>query len=279
MLITLVVASGSKGNNMIKITLKGGLGNQMFQYAYGRNLSIMRNTELKLDLTHLIYPDKIDTLREFKLNAFDICANIYKPIKRPLLKIFFSKIINKVLKKEQFFQSEKYFKNNENTIRKEIVLKKPLSTYSLEILNLILSKNNPVSLHIRRGDYVSNAKTNIHHGLCPIEYYEKSIEYIKLKINSPTFFIFSDDIHWAKDNLKSTSEMIFVSKPEIPDYEELILMSKCSHHIIANSSFSWWGAWLNPNPSKIVVAPKKWLNNVNIDTTDICPSEWIRIQP
>jgi hypothetical protein len=161
-------------------------------------------------------------------------------------------------------------------VRKEFTLKEPLSAISQEYTNKILDTKNAVSIHIRRGDYVLNTSTNKHHGVCNLDYYEAAVEYIREKIESLTFFIFSDDIAWVKENLK-LDNAVFVSSPEIKDYEELILMSKCKHNIIANSSFSWWGAWLNQNPDKIVIAPRQWTTKKTADELDILPKSWIQI--
>jgi hypothetical protein len=177
-----------------------------------------------------------------------------------------------------YWQTEKYFADQAQTIRKELTLKNPLSRPALKIQNDIMNSNNSVSLHIRRGDYVENAKTNQYHGTCSLGYYSKALEYITNKIGRDiNIFVFSDDIDWVKNNLKFDFPTTYVSSKEIPDYEELILMSKCKHNIIANSSFSWWGAWLNNNSGKIVIAPKRWANKDEDSFKDIIPSSWIKI--
>ena len=142
----------------------------------------------------------------------------------------------------------------------------------LPSLKTVLSECNTVSIHIRRGDY---KKYNF---FLPISYYERAIEYIKNKIEDPIFLVFSDDIQWVKTHVKFEDEVFFVSQEKLEDYEELILMSKCKHNIIANSSFSWWGAWLNTNDKKIVIGPNRWFDTIGKNAGyNIMPSEWIRL--
>lgn len=131
-------------------------------------------------------------------------------------------------------------------------------------------------MHIRRGDYVANPKIAAYHGVCGMNYYQKAVQIIKEKITNPTFFIFSDDINWAKENFKG-DEYYFVSNKEIKETEDLILMSLCKHNIIANSSFSWWGAWLNKNHEKTVIAPRHWLNIKKDIAGKVLPDSWIKI--
>lgn len=257
------------------INLSGGLGNQMFQYAYGRKLTLIEKKEVIFN-TSFFKQNKTDTPRPFLLNKFTIDpSSQFKNINESFCKKFFKKVYSKITGKYDLFQSEKYFKEIKDVIRNEFTLKDPLSPTAQELKDRIVSSNNPISLHVRRGDYVSNFKTNQYHGTCTIDYYEKAVEIIKGKIQSPTFFIFSDDIEWVKENLK-IEDAVYVSNPLLTECEELILMSTCSHHIIANSTFSWWGAWLNPNNDKIVIAPKKWTNKKNLNK-DVLPSSWLQI--
>ena len=135
---------------------------------------------------------------------------------------------------------------------------------------------NAVSVHVRRGDYVNNKNANAFHGVCSPEYYRKAIELIAKRVDSPKYFVFSDDIEWVKEHIEIPNA-VFVSQKDIADHEELVLMSKCKHAIIANSSFSWWGAWLNANPNKLVIAPKQWVSDSRVNTVDAIPAEWVRI--
>ena len=124
----------------------------------------------------------------------------------------------------------------------------------------IAQPKKSVALHVRRGDYVTNKSTNSFHGTCTVEYYQKAVDELTKRIGSISLFMFSDDIEWVRQNLKFPIPTTYVEHADMPDYERMILMSHCEHNIIANSSFSWWGAWLNQNPEKIVIAPERWFN-------------------
>jgi len=263
---------------VIKIKLKGGLGNQMFQYAYGRKLILLDKKDVVFDISFFgDARESIDTNRPFLLDKFIINNSIkFENIKENFFQKIVKKIISNITGEYGFYQNEKYFKDIEDVIRKEFTLKDQLSGVSKKAEVEISNSKNSVSIHIRRGDYVTDKNTNIHHGTCGLDYYQNAIKYILDVVESPTFFIFSDDIEWVKENLK-IENCVYVSNPEIKDYEELILMSKCRHNIIANSSFSWWGAWLNKTSDKIIVAPKQWLANKTANELDILPSSWIQI--
>ena len=285
---------------MIIIKLNGGLGNQLFQYSLGRKLSIKNNDIFKLDLSGFTK----DNPRSYSLGHFNIVENLAKKEdvakfnKKGLSKLFekikpyYKKSVIKykgydfdqnILKLsgnfylDGYWQSEKYFQDIENTIRKEITLKEPLPSKYYELINAIKNSDS-VSVHIRRGDYVANKKFSKIYNSLDEKYYQRAIKFIAERISDPRFFIFSDDIEWAKRNLDIPYPKIFVSgENEMKDYEELILMSLCKHNIIANSSFGWWGAWLNKNPDKIVISPDKWFNNETDSAKDLIPQNWIRL--
>ena len=265
---------------MMIIKLKGGLGNQLFQYAYGRNMELS-GKKVVFD-TSFFYANKarIDTARDFKLNNFNIQTKTDFLQKNQSISDFFAKILIRLgLKENGFWQSEKYFKNIENDIRKEFTLKNPLSGASAVWKEKMSKTENSVSVHIRRGDYVQNTKTNAYHGTCDIGYYENAIEKIIGITDDKNIevFVFSDDINWAKENIKFLYPTSFVSSSEIADYEELYLLSICKYNIISNSSFSWWSAWLNQNGDKIVIAPKQWTTSKTSNQLDILPKTWIQI--
>jgi Glycosyl transferase family 11 len=175
-----------------------------------------------------------------------------------------------------YWQSEKYFIDCSKLIRKDFTFKNELDSYNLKLKSKI-DKTNSVSIHIRRGDYVNNLNTNATHGLCSIDYYIKAVNYITERIESPYFFVFSDDIEWAKKNIMLNFPCQFISHNiGSKSYLDMQLMSLCKHNVIANSSFSWWGAWLNSNDNKIVIAPRKWFA-VNTDICDLIPSNWISL--
>ena len=271
---------------MIIVNIIGGLGNQMFQYAIGKALSLKSKQKLKLDLTSFKnYP-----LRNFELDVFKIDPEIasteeISQVKQNKLNFtekyfhFDSEILdlNQSAFLVGYWQSEKYFINYKNIILKEFILKNELSHQSNQFQKIIESTVS-VSLHIRRGDYVTNPTTNSVHGTCSLAYYKNAVSLISNRLKDPHFFIFSDDLDWAKENLDFIDNITFVELDEnIPDYEEMYLMSQCKHNIIANSSFSWWGAWLNQNVDKIVIAPQKWFEDETINTNDLIPDSWIRL--
>lgn len=284
----------------------GGLGNQMFQYAAGRAVAYRNNALLKLDISAL----NQDPLRSYKLHHFNIKASIathdevlsftreklYNRIlhrlegkllpffKRPVFKERFFHFDPSVLKLRSniymvgYWQSEKYFKDIGYIIREEFTLKDPPSSKS-DRLSKLITKTNSVCLHVRRGDYVSNPTTYQYHGVCSRNYYESAVETLCQLVRNPHFFVFSDDIEWVKQNLRLNHSVTYIDhNGEEKDYEDLWLMSLCKHNIIANSSFSWWGAWLNSNSKKIVIAPKQWFKDKSIDTKDLIPNNWIKMQ-
>jgi hypothetical protein len=175
-----------------------------------------------------------------------------------------------------YWQSEKYFKRYESAIRGEFAFRHPLDARNAELAAEIGSVS-AVSLHVRRGDYSSNPKTRAIHGLCSLEYYRAAIEHIAKRVELPCFFVFSDDIGWARDHLDVGFRCSFIGHNQGErNFVDMHLMSLCKHHIIANSSFSWWGAWLNPDPEKTVIAPRRWFAN-DTPTGDLIPEEWVRL--
>lgn len=288
---------------MIIIKIHGGLGNQMFQYALGRNLSLLHNVPFKIDSSYLRSTNQSG--RSFILNNFNTILEEATIEEINKYRSTFQKIIDKIRqeskkkkisdisKNSNIFNSdilnhsdgyfdghwnnEKYFKDNWTVIQKDFTLKNPLNSKALECKNLIVSFQNATSIHVRRGDYVSISKiTNIYTTL-PLSYYEQAMKKIVEKYPDAHFFISSDDIDWVKENFPSNYPATFVSSSEISDCEELILMSKCKHNIIANSTFSWWGAYLNKNSDKIVIAPKNWFKDDNKNNFDLIPNTWIKI--
>lgn len=251
------------------ITIKGGVGNQLFQYAHGLKLHTIDKKNVIFDTSFFTENTK-DIHRPFLLDKFNISLvqNFKNVSSNPITKIC-KKILQKITGDYQYFQSEKYFIEVKDQVHKQFTLKNTMSQNSKEVACNI--NTNSVSIHIRRGDYVNN--TN--HNLCDLEYYYKALHHIKSKIPNPHFFIFSDDITWAKNNLQ-LNDVTFVSNGDITEVEELILMSVCSHNIIANSTFSWWAAYLNQNTHKIVIAPKQWTAKKTALELGILPADWIQ---
>jgi len=269
------------------IKIQGGLGNQLFQYAYGRSLELS-GIKIVFDISFFAgRKASIDTSRDFKLDNFNLQTKALFVNKKLSLLNLLKKCFGKLgFHKERFYQSEKYFKNCAENIRKEFTLAKPLSPASLEMSQRIMRTPQSISLHIRRGDYVLDNNTNAYHGVCGAEYYTKALDLLRSKVGPKfnqqdaaifVFCEFSEDIAWAKTNIAFPCPVHFVSRPEIPDFEEICLMSLCKHNIVANSSFSWWGAWLNANQGKIVIAPARWFAKKQPAEADIVSSSWLRV--
>jgi hypothetical protein len=176
-----------------------------------------------------------------------------------------------------YWQSPKYFASIEPEIRTELKLREPLAGENLAVVNKI-DTSLAVSVHVRRGDYVTSVTTNQYHGTCGPEYYLAAEALLRQRLGEPTLFIFSDDPDWAAHNLRFESPTVIVrhNGPK-RDYEDLRLMTLCKHHVIANSTFGWWGAWLCANPDKIVVAPRNWFRDASHSTADLIPEDWIRV--
>lgn len=255
-----------------RIIIKGGLGNQLFQYAYGRKLEIINKKKVIFDIS-FFYTNNKDTSRPFLLDQFNINP-LATFIKKPedFLITLIKKIFHNITGRFPLYQSEKYFIEIKDQIFKEFIPRNPMSKEVQEIINDIRSRSNSISIHIRRGDYVNNK----HHNVCDLDYYYRAIEYTKTKTENPFFFIFSDDIDWVKENLELENS-IYISNPDLKEYEEMILMSECKHNIIANSTFSWWSAYLNKNYDKIIIAPKQWTVSKTADKLRILPKNWIQI--
>ncbi len=296
---------------MIIVRLSGGIGNQMFQYALGRSLSLRNRVDLLLDSSLYESEQAVVEKRAYSLSPFHITAgfasaedllraNSERISRLSLLvgsltgwrssKKKFACIKEKSvgfdplpfrIRQENicldgYWQTEKYFRDVGEEIRNDFTLRQECSVDGLR-LTAEIRNSESVSLHIRRGDYVHNPRTNSYHGLCSLEYYHNAVRLVEGTVRCPSFYVFSDDVAWAREHLAVNHPVTFVSDGMLKDYEELVLMSCCRHNIIANSSFSWWGAWLNRNPGKIVIAPKQWFANRQISSKDIVPERWIKI--
>ncbi len=173
------------------------------------------------------------------------------------------------------WQSELFFSNAQKRVKEIFVFKKKMaSEKTTEMINQIGNENG-VSIHIRRGDYLSNQYANGFAGVCTPDYYIRAIDLIKEKVDKPVFYVFTDDPEWVNENFKLENAVYVHHNKGIDSWQDMYLMSECKHNIIANSSFSWWGAWLNANPTKIVIAPLKWWKPFEQD--NVVPKEWIRL--
>lgn len=291
---------------MIVVKLQGGLGNQMFQYAAAKSLATKHNTKVVFDTRWFDNIPDTDTKRWYELDCFKIQKNELKMDdfmiinrglgRRSKLKIalmgltkkrlfafevpdhkFYSEFNNLPdnIYLDGWFTSEEYFKSIRVDLLKDFNYKVPPTGLNRELMSVI-SNTTSVSLHVRRGDYISNKHANKWHGLTGLDYYQKAIGVIAKKIHSPKFYVFSDDPTWCKINLKIKYPITYVSHNS-KGAEDMRLMRTCKHNIITNSTFSWWGAWLNENPSKIVIAPNQWLANEKVDTSDVIPQNWIKL--
>ncbi|MCI8392281.1 MAG: alpha-1,2-fucosyltransferase [Roseburia sp.] len=172
------------------------------------------------------------------------------------------------------YQNEEYFAAYRAALRKEFSLKEPWKLP--ETLEQIMKENDVISLHIRRGDYITDPKIRKVMYQCDKKYYEKALEYIRERLNRPYLFVFTNDVNWVKRNLSYDIPMAVVSDQyELTDVQELLLMSYCNHNIISNSTYSWWGAWLNTHKDKIVVAPRKWFLDRQRNT--IAAKSWVKL--
>lgn len=287
---------------MIICKISGGLGNQLFQYALGRVISIRSKQPLKLDISAFEHLSRNKySVRHFELRHFNISAEIatqeevarYKypfgvlsRISRGLqARIWRHRNIGfrpSILKRkdcylEGYWQSEKYFIDYGDLIREDLTPRVPFGKQAQEIENRIIAAGCPVSLHIRRGDNAYNSDSMKKFGTPPTSYYLEGPKRVAdMASDDIQVFVFSDDIAWARDNVKLEYETIYVSGDGIADWEEIMLMARCDHHVIANSTFSWWGAWLNPSPNKIVIAPHRWANFAEREFQDLIPDTWIR---
>ncbi|MFN3076457.1 MAG: alpha-1,2-fucosyltransferase [Alphaproteobacteria bacterium] len=293
---------------MIIIRLSGGLGNQMFQYALGRRLALERRVPLALDIEGFA----TDALRTYRLNHFRISATIatradYRRVVPwpAFLRGRFERLWpisrRRILQERQFsfmpsilacgrsaylagyWQTERYFDTIPEVIRSDFRLLEPMAA-SRQALAARMRDGVSVSVHVRRGDYVADPVVRTVHGTCSPEWYERTMEKMAASLTmgqgrTPTFFVFSDDPDWARENLPSRWPTHFVPPDsDGREFEDLHLMAQCHHHITANSSFSWWGAWLNPDPRKQVMVPARWFADAPRDTRDMIPASWMRVE-
>lgn len=290
---------------MIVTRLRGGLGNQMFQYAAGLRLACARGTRLLLDTSPLCDPG-CHTPRSYALGPFRLSAGRASPEELAAFgrsrRSLASRLARRLGRRPDaaaverhfhfdeevlalpdgvclrgYWQSERYFADAADRVRRELRLERPPTGRNAELAAEIAACN-AVSLHVRRGDYVSDPVANAMHGVCSLDYYRRATELVVGRVPDATFFVFSDDPGWTRDHLQLPGKATVVDhNGPAAGHEDLRLMSLCAHHIIANSSFSWWGAWLDPRPDKIVVAPERWFADGARDTADLCPAAWVKL--
>ncbi len=292
-------ASREPALQMIVVALDGGIGNQLFQYAAARALALRLGVPVGLD-------KRWYEGREGRHYALDRFAISPEPVDPGMLPFRDGKILGRLLSgfggrmsvfRERglafdpgvlalpdgtylrgVFQSERYFADQAETIRRDLAFADPPDAGNRALLEEI-GESLSVSLHVRRGDYVANPKIAGVHGTVSLDYYARAAELVASRCGGdPLVFVFSDDPAWAAENLRlGFPTRIVDQNGETQATEDLRLMAACRHHILANSSFSWWGAWLNPSAAKIVVAPQPWFRDPALDDSTLVPDRWIRL--
>lgn len=286
---------------MIIMEIKGGLGNQMFQYALGYKLTLM-GKKVKYDISSYVQNRRGNNLRKFELDLFELEMPI--AAERELIQMGSGvSILGKICKRSGlgknkiytenldegyqpsifmmddiymsgYWQSEKYFKDIRTQILDIYRMPPSMERENRAVLEEI-GKTNSVSMHIRRGDYLNEQNRDIYGGICTSEYYESALNVLHQRMGNIKVFLFTDDPGWAKKKFKKDDVYVVEENFNTNNAYDLFLMSRCRANIIANSSFSWWGAWLNQNREKVVIAPSKWFNNHN--TSDYVCENWITI--
>jgi hypothetical protein len=291
---------------MIIVRLSGGLGNQLFQYATGRAIAIRSSQRLFVD--HRIFGT--DELRQFCLPVFNAeyglasedeeCLTMLPPSRKRGFRFLMWSLIRghriKYIREKSllfdptirglcsnvylhgYWQSEKYFDDVRPVLVRELSVRIQPSEENRVLLSEI-TESESVSIHVRRGDYATDPRASRVHGLCSLDYYRVAAQYVADRVaKKPSFYVFSDDPEWVRENLKLPYQMRYVAhNDDAHNYEDLRLMTQCSHHIIANSSFSWWGAWLGRNPNGLVVAPRNWFRDPSRSDQSLVPERWVRL--
>lgn len=297
---------------MIIVELNGGLGNQMFQYALGRRTALVNKTILKLDVS--LFSPKIRNPRSYRLAMFNIEERFASQEEINKVKASDSGLLGRALRRvgvpipkhfwaEKYFhfdsevltapndsyfdndgyrgwwQSPKYFAQVEATIRQDFTFRNGPRKFLSRLLRDV-GNSDSIAVHVRRGDYVANERNLEFYGTLGKDYYNRALFHLTSKAKKAKVFFFStpDGIAWAKKDLQKMAPTVFVSElTGFSDEEDLRLMAACKHQVIANSTFSWWAAWLNENPGKIVIAPKRWFNDPLVNDADLIPVEWVRL--
>ena len=289
-------------SSLVVVRLEGGLGNQLFQYAAGRTIALATGRDLLLDPSAY----RADPLRSYQLDHFAIAA---RPLRRgdvPWFRLRRSRLgailprrARVEIVREAFparvpvwpeapvegagtpyligyWQSERYFVAIADTIRREVRVNAAPEGRNARLLAEIAA-GDAVAIHVRRGDYVSNPAATAYHGLCGLDYYHAAIRRLCESVPRPHCFVFSDDLDWVRANLDTGHPTTFVGHNTDTPWEDLRLIAACRHFIVANSSFSWWGAWLGAWPGKQVIAPARWFRADHGGEGEIVPAGWLRM--
>ncbi len=283
--------------------IEGGLGNQLFQYAAARSLADRLSVELLLDLRALdengSWPYQLDLYRiRAQIAEDDLLRDLPSPrssrwgrIRSELSQRFPALVTHPVFWPRSFaydprvdrirhpvymvgyWQTERYFAWNRENLLQDIQLCEPEQGVSATLE--AIRQTHSVALHIRRGDYVSNTSAAQFHGLCDLSYYQRAVQALQAAHRDIEVFVFSDEPDWAQANLRIGVPMYVVrDNPPGRGHVDMELMRQCRHHILANSSFSWWGAWRCATPGQMVYAPSRWFADAGVDTSDVIPSRW-----
>jgi hypothetical protein len=288
---------------MIIVKLMGGLGNQLFQYAAGRRLAQSRAVPLQLDISWFASRPEEVTPRKYELEHFAIREEFASADQVRKYSRFSNKLMGDLrialplcpqyvrerhfhfderlmnlgsnVYLDGYWQSEKYFAEIGAIIRQEFTVKHAPAGLNKAIAEEIAAARSAVAIHVRRGDYSTNRATHDYHGLCPPEYYHEAVAQLAARLPDPRFYIFSDDPEWVSRNLHIDHPFTVLTHNGAENaHEDLRLMTLCRHHIIANSTFSWWGAWLSAHPEKTVIAPRRWFNDPAVNAADLLPAAW-----
>jgi len=295
---------------MIVFQAQGGLGNQLFQYAAARRLALQHQVPLVLDAHWFSHPRPGETPRPLELDHYAVSLQkasvrqqrgwaVYRSRWARWLSLAPAVLPLRLLREQGFglnanllqagdgvylsgfWQSEGYFADIRSTLLAEL---QPVAAPGAQDQQLLAqmhglqAERRAVCLHVRRGDYVSLASASSYHGVCSLAYYQKAMAYVAERVRQPHFFVFSDDPQWTRTHLQTPFATTYVDhNPSALAFQDLRLMTHCQHHILANSSFSWWGAWLAPAGDGIVVAPAQWYAAPR-PTPDLLPAAWVRLE-
>ncbi len=277
------------------VGVSGGLGNQLFQYATGRACALRNGCELRLDLSFY----RSGRHRCFELGEFPIVAGFDHPQSSPRVMVKLRNWLRKTQRSPEtymerhfhfdahvlgltppillkgYFQSERYFADFASTIRSELQPPVPSDPSCIKIGLQMTQAEHPTSIHVRRGDYVTSSKAQQVYATCSMDYYSRAIERIP---GTDPVYVFSDDPEWAAANLPKSRSLEFVGlQQHRTGLEEFWLMTQCRHHVIANSTFSWWSAWLSERNDGVTIAPKHWFVDPALQDQDLIPAHWQRI--
>jgi len=290
-----------KHGKSVVVGLSGGLGNQMFQFATGRSLAVRLKVPLIFDLSWFAgQVDRRFALYPFRIEAECCSQNLWLwPSGRAIASRFARRWLPRImgvpvwrephfhyaygfdaLKEavflEGYWQSERYFREIRSLLKEEFSLREPMPPASIKLIEEI-NACDAICVHVRRGDYLNNPVAAKLHGTCSVNYYRTGIRELCQGLASPHCFVFSDDPTWVRESMEIDCPMTVVDMNGPNDaHLDLMLMSACDHFLIANSSLSWWGAWLGSHTEKKVIAPERWFLTPDKDTRDLLPESWQR---